>query len=389
MGSGTQRRSLLPKSHSKKELKRKKYVSFSPYARCLKMESQNLTDEEKSNMWWRKSDYDDFARVSRIISKAMLESGSEIWLKSKSLTSNEGSETECEIKVNRPRKTKDDTMIESLSSSSSILNAPLHHGFLSKNNSQEFYEMRNKWWHRFGHSRRGLEHIASNVEGKQRRLNARSAILSIMDEQQRQSIFLPKGYADVDKFRTIYLRESQWAGILARTAGESDADAVKKKFDESRRKPRDYFVKKHFDKKCENIATSNEIHLPIFMQDTIVSMQSSKKINLDSNTISQICFRNSKVMRLGSKLHVNKNSEGKPKTKTSNESGHCGSFTINEEKKSEANDDEAPTSLASAEYSSSSLAKIAASWGVDESQEDMSSLLKGVGISAQLNITVG
>jgi len=403
-GSTTPRRSLFPKSYTEKEPKKERNVSFSPYARCLKIESQNFTDEEKSQMWWQKSDYEDFARVGRIISKAMLEGGSEIWLRSKSTpvtATTPGSVEEGESKANSPAISQDDCMIDSLSSSSTDGNPPLHHDFISDSSSQEFCEIRNKWWHKFSHSRRGLEHIASNAEGRQRHLNGRSAIESVIEEQERQQMFLPKGYADVDKFRTIYLQQTQWARILARAAGESDADAVQTNFDERRRRPREYYLKKHFDNNSDYIATSNEIRLPVFMEDSISSNGPSKIMDLDANTVSQICFRNSQVIPVSSKLQKrkkkNRKSEGKDKTKTLKKSENYGLSSLCEEKKSETEDnknsDDAnfsdDTSSSSSEESSSSLAKIAAGWGVDEAQEHMSSVLIGMGVSAKPKITVG
>jgi len=347
-GLSAPRRTLFTTSYSKKEVKKEKNVSFSPYARCLKLESQNLTAQEKTNMWWQKSDYDEFARVGRIISKAMLQGGSEIWLRSKS-------------------------------PSSSLT--------LSGSNTDE---MRDKWWCKFGHSRRGLEHIASNAEGRQRYMNGRSAIQSVMQEQQRQRMFLPKGYADVDKFRTVYLKERLWARILARALGESDADAVDTNFDESRRKPRKYYLKKHFDNNSDYISTSNELHLPIFMKAIITSKRSNKKLNLDDNTASQIQrrFQKSKVIPVSSKSQEEKNkrSEGKAKTK---KFANLESSTANEEEKYEGNDADNNDDASIEGPSSSYLAKVAAGWGGDESQEDMSSVLIGMGISTKPKMTVG
>mmetsp|Transcript_19636 Transcript_19636/g.48864 ORF Transcript_19636/g.48864 Transcript_19636/m.48864 type:complete len:408 (+) Transcript_19636:183-1406(+) len=399
--STTPRRSLFPKSYAKKGTKKGRNVSFSPYARCLKLESQNLTDEEKSKMWWQKSDYEDFARVGKIISKAMLEGGSEIWLRSKSSPlspTKSGTEEGGESYDDSPAITKDDCMIES---SSTVGNLPLHHDFIAVSSSQEFCQISNKWWHKFDHSRRGLEHITSNAEGRQRHLNGRSAIQSVIEEQQRQMMFLPKGYADVDKIRAAYLQQTQWARILARAAGESDADAVQTNFDESRRKPREYYLKKHFENNRDYLSTNIEIRLPVFMEDTISSKRSNKITNLDANTASQICFRNSQVVPMSSKLQKqkkkNRKSEGKEKAKASKKSANRGPSSLCEEKKSEDDDtknredanNSDDTSSSSSEDSSSSLAKMAAGWGVDEVHESMSSVLIGMGISTKPKITVG
>lgn len=362
-------------------------MSFSPYVRCLKMEQQNLTDEEKASMWWQKSDYEDFARVSRIISKAMLEGGSEVWLRSNSPL---GSETDCKTKGTSPTKSMDDTLIESLSSTA--LNPPLHHDFILESNSEKYYEMRDKWWHKFGHSRRGLEHIASHAEGRQRLLNGRSAIRSIMEEQQRQNMFLPAGYYDVDKFRTVYLKETLWARILARAAGESDADAVQSGFDEPRRKPREYYVKKHFDNNPDYYTSrGNKANIPIFMKSSISQKRFIEKINLDANTVSQICFRNSQGKPLSNEQQdKKKRGEARVKTKSPTVFDGLELSARNEEKKVDvSNDGDASTSIKPKEDTSSSLAKMAAGWGVDETQEDMSSVLIGMGITVTPNITIG
>ena len=54
-------------------------------------------------------------------------------------------------------------------------------------------------------------HITSNAEGRQRYLNGRSVIRCVIEEQQRQRMFLPKGYAGIEKFRTVCLKETHWA----------------------------------------------------------------------------------------------------------------------------------------------------------------------------------
>ena len=373
------RRSLFQKTYSKKGSKKKKNVSFSPYARCLKLEPQSLSKEEESKLWWQKSDYEEFARVGRTISKAMLEGGSEVWLTSKSPKSTSkrsGRNTEFDNATNSPSRSKDDTMIDSSSSSSSTVNQPLHHGIMSEHSSQEFYEMRNKWWHKFGHSRRGLEHIASRNEGRQRLSNCRSAIRSVMEEQKRQMMFLPKGYADVEKFRTIYRKETRWAGILAHAAGESDADAVKTNFDESCRKPREYYLKKHLDINGED--------LPAFMKDTISPSRSRQKLNLDANTVSQICFRKSKIAPMISKTQPEKHLQ---------ETSKHSDTAVTNELNCNHDDSKIKNSSSSKSFctknSSPSLAKMAAGWGGDEAPEDMSAVLIGMGVSTRSNRTVG
>eukprot|EP00536_Pseudo-nitzschia_multiseries_P016894 jgi/Psemu1/138694/gw1.1277.2.1 len=238
------RRSLFPKAYTNKKAqqqpKKEKHVSFSPYARCLKLEPLNLTEEEKAELWWQKDDYEDFSRIGKIISKAMLEGGSEVWLRSK-----------CSSSLSSP----------SPSPSPSSSPTPIDSEQQELLGSSE--EIQTKWWHRFGHSRRGLEHItASGAEGRQRHSTARSAIRCVLDEQKRQRLFPPKkttttttttkGYnnnncccLDADKFRSVYHPKTQWARLLARAAGDSDADAVRTNFDETKRKSREHYLRRH------------------------------------------------------------------------------------------------------------------------------------------------
>ncbi len=358
-----------------------------------------MSDEDKSQIWWQKSDYEEFARVGRIISEAMLEGGSEIWLRSSSLLSYPGKSSdngEGNGKFNVPTATKDDSMIESSLSSPDVANPPMHNDCNFENNSNESCDIRKKWWHKFGHSRRGLEHIASDAEGRQRHTSCRSAMRAAIEEQQRQMMFLPKGYADVDKIRTAYLRQTHWARILARAAGESDADAVRTNFDEARRKPREFYLKKQYDVYPDCILTSNEIRFPIFMEAAMSSKRTIKKLKLDAHTQSQICFRESQVLSASGKLQKNNNdgSEGRGEPKSA--SRRMSSLRKDEKaqidhtrKSGDANNsDDVPLSP-SRKSPKLSLAKMAAGWGADDAKEDMSSVLLGMGISAKHNITVG
>ena len=371
-GTTTQRRSLFPKTYTKKESKKGRHVSFSPYARCLKLEAQNLSDEDKSRMWWQKSDYEEFARVGRIISKAILEGGSEIWLRSSPLLSSPGKSID-NGEGNGPKTTKDDSIIGSSLSSSDAENPLRHHDNDSENNSDEFCEIRNKWWHKFGHSRRGLEHVASDAEGRQRLASCRSGIRSVIEEQQRQRMFLPKGYADVDKIRTAYLRQTHWARILARAAGESDADAVRTNFDEARRKPREFYLKKQRDIYPDCILTSNEVRLPFFMEMTMLSKQTVKKLNVDAH-------KGSDELKSSKRKISSLCEDEKAQIDQTRKSGDAN------------NSDDVPMSPSrspSRISPKSSLAKRAAGWGIEDGHEDMSSVLIGMGIASKHNITVG
>ncbi|VEU38483.1 unnamed protein product [Pseudo-nitzschia multistriata] len=210
-------------------------------------------------------------------------------------------------------------------------------------------------------------------------------------------MFLPKGYFDVDKFRSVYLKQTHWARLLALAAGESDTDAVQTNFDESRRKPREHYLKKHFDNNIDNAATNNDVDIPNFMKTIVSTARPTKKLNLDANTISQICFRNSQIdpRSDNSKLkgHNNKKKNkvtGKTQLSSKPAAPESPSSPDEEGKAKETvvNDD---ASTSTEDSSTSNLAKMAAGWGGDESssQEDMSFVLIGMGIAEKPNITVG
>jgi hypothetical protein len=268
----TARRSLFPSSYSKKQARKNKNltVTFSPYARQKLVESvKHMSEVEKTDVWYQKSDYEDFAKVSRIISKAMLEGGSEVWLMSKSPTADTHAPT-----VQAAAK----NVIES----STLGEAPSRRDLRAV---KTFNDTRSEWWTKFGHSRRGLEHIASVCEGKQRHRNVRESIQAVLDEQKMQKMFLPAGYFDTDKIRSVYVQQTHWARALARAMGEADADEVKCNFDAAKRKPREFFLKAHLSKDA-----SDSENLPSFMQAVLAI--SSNKLDLDANTMSQIRFRN-------------------------------------------------------------------------------------------------
>lgn len=384
--SAASRRSLFPTSYAKKSKKEEKNVSFSPYARCLRLEPQDLTEDDKSELWWQKDDYEDFARAGRIISKAMLEGGSEIWLRS------EPSSVPKDRGPLSSKKTMDDTTIDTSSPTSTT---PLHHDFITESESQEYNDMQGKWWHKFGHSRRGLEHITNISEGRERQSTSKSSIRSVLEEQKRQEMFLPKGYFDVDKFRSVYRQATHWARLLARAAAESDQDAVQTKFNEARRKTREHYLKKHFDTQSDCAITDAD--LPCFMT-TSSPMRPTKRINLDANTMSQICFRRKQAV--GSektKLSQVLLDKSQPQTDENEtrrtENAEQFSTSLIEEKKSEDDDDNHTVTSTCTEDSSTSLAKIAAGWGKDESSSPLSPSKKhmciDLSISSTPNITIG
>lgn len=232
-------------------------VSFAPMARVVTVKSRNDMDhDEKSDIWWQKVDYDDFRKTGRIITRAMLEGGSDLWLSSQPTTSKTEKDSD-----------KDDP-------------------------ADTISAQGDKWWHKFGHSRRGLEHVVSMDEGRQRQLNVKRAIHSVLEEQARQRLGRRQ---DAERLRHVSMQYTSWARDLALASGASDADAVESKFADDR-KSREFYLLK--------IARSSPLtgadrHVPDFMQPAIQAVMSPRLAKkgvpsphvLDANTAAQIRYR--------------------------------------------------------------------------------------------------
>ena len=55
--------------------------SFSPYARVLAIESQkDLSEEEKNDIWWQKSDYEEFRKATTKLVQTMMNENIHGWL---------------------------------------------------------------------------------------------------------------------------------------------------------------------------------------------------------------------------------------------------------------------------------------------------------------------
>ena len=262
-----QRRSLFPHYDDSKatpmEQRIRHHVSFSPMARVVTVKSRaDMTFMEKSAVWWQKQDYEDFKKTGRIIAKAMLEGGFEVWLATnKSWQLKQLAKTTAGTVSQQPRAyhLTERTQIDR-----------------SQNPGQVSSEG-NKWWNQFGHSRRGLEHIASLDEGRQRQGNVRTAIRMVIDEQRRQKIYRKE---DPEKLRTVSLQHTAWARDLSLAAAESDTEAVQSNFSEQAR-TREYYMLRF------SLANANATYarqIPAFMTHVGVSP-------LDAHTSSQIRFR--------------------------------------------------------------------------------------------------
>ena len=253
------RRLLFPSYEEKTVTKKNLNVNFSPMARVVTIKSLKDMDlAEKSSIWWQKADYDEFRKTGRMVSKVMLQGGSEIWL-----ATNQSWQLPNQGKA-----------------------ATLRHAM----ENIDSHDTRDKWWHKFGHSRRGLEHIASIDEGRQRQSNVKTSINAIVTEQKRQKVFHRE---DPDKLRMISIQNTSWAKDLAIASGASDADAVTKKFDDESRRSREFYLLKFSrptpgaDHNTSSSATKQPV--PAFMKPMVsLKLQPNR---LDANTTSRIKFR--------------------------------------------------------------------------------------------------
>ena len=125
-----------------------------------------------------------------------------------------------------------------------------HNSSASENTGDNFG---NKWWCKFGHSRRGLEHIVSSSEGKARQQSVLLAIQMILEEQKRQRVTRTR---DPNKLRNVALQYTSWARDLALAAGAADNEAVETNFDVSAKSRSHHFAEKskHLLLKDNNIA---------------------------------------------------------------------------------------------------------------------------------------
>jgi len=98
----------------------------------------------------------------------------------------------------------------------------------------------NKWWCKFGHSRRGLEHIASHSEGKARQQSVLLSIRMTLEEQRRQRATRTK---DPNKLRNVAMQYTSWARDLALAAGTADAEAVSSNFHQAAKCRAHHFAK--------------------------------------------------------------------------------------------------------------------------------------------------
>lgn len=263
------RRSLFPQYETSNKLKKNLTARFASMARVVTVKSKNdMSEKEKGDVWWQKSDYEEFRKTGRMITRAMLEGGSEIWLASNQSWL-------------QPNQSRASTLKSAYTMSG-------RHQAMNKSQKAAYEKARDKWWHKFGHSRRGLEHIASMDEGRQRQQNVRTAIRAVIEEQRRQKVFHRE---DSEKLRMASISLSAWARDLSMAAGASDADAVRANFDEDGRKSREFYLLKFARANTTGgtapTSKGGMNNVPAFMQP-ILALKNNR---YDANTVSQIRFR--------------------------------------------------------------------------------------------------
>ncbi|KAL9188173.1 hypothetical protein ACHAXT_006551 [Thalassiosira profunda] len=222
-----------------------KSINFNPMARVLTIPSRkDIPLHQKAQVWWQKCDYDEFKKTGRIISKAMECGGSEIWLASSNAWGSKAS-----------RSRKIDTDLTASENASDRSHSEEYRKALSKYVTEERKDGdaegdSNKWWCKFGHSRRGLEHVASSSEGRARQQSVLMAIRMVLEEQKRQRASRTK---DPNKLRNVCMQYTSWARDLALAAGAADAEAVASNFD-----PTAACRAQHFAKRLN--VNSNSMH---------------------------------------------------------------------------------------------------------------------------------
>lgn len=370
--STRQRRSLFPAYERKMREKKDLHTTFSPMARVVTIKSiKDMSEEEKADIWWQKHNYEEFRKTGRMITRAMLEGGSEIWLA-----------------TNRSWQMPNQGKAATLQNASSL--ADQHAAFQKgdRNAKIQYEDTRDKWWHKFGHSRRGLEHIASIDEGRQRQANVKSSIKTVLDEQRRQKAFHRE---DPEKLRMVSIQNTAWARDLALASGASDADAVTKNFDDESRKSREFYLLKFsranmLTQGTNSTTTGSEKVMPAFMEP-MMSMQIPAN-RLDAHTTSQIRYRQKQHQRTasggGSALSTRPTSAHH--RTLSAPSAVSGSSDAQSDLASEAphripiRDDSSTVSGDSDVPSSAkSLAKMAAGYADGVEEGDMSAVLSGMG----------
>ncbi len=256
----------------------RKTVSFSPMARVMNVTARaDMSFFSRSLIWWQKNDYDDFKKTGRIIAQAMLCGGSEIWLQ----TSNAWGKKLGGSPLKRGNAADQQNALE-VQDNQDHLNALKKYGVTLTDEEEKDEDVGSKWWCKFGHSRRGLEHIVSIEEGRQRQRFVNIAVRAVLDEQRRQRITRK----DPSKIAAVSMQYTSWARDLAIASGAADAEAVKSNFN-SQAKCRIHHLRRGLNGKTAQPSNVENLHIP--SASFILSANSALTAKvLDANTDSSL-----------------------------------------------------------------------------------------------------
>eukprot|EP00522_Entomoneis_paludosa_P012123 CAMPEP_0172447218 /NCGR_PEP_ID=MMETSP1065-20121228/6569_1 /TAXON_ID=265537 /ORGANISM="Amphiprora paludosa, Strain CCMP125" /LENGTH=1158 /DNA_ID=CAMNT_0013198461 /DNA_START=107 /DNA_END=3580 /DNA_ORIENTATION=+ len=190
--------------------RKKKRIHFSTMARVILPQKHGSSAEEdewlESDVWWQRSDYDEFKKVGELISRAVLSGDmSNVWLY----------HAEDEEKV---------------------------HDFDIGDHQDELPG--DAWWRAFGHSSRGLEHVVHVQDGQQRREQVDASIKTVLEVERKNRATTNSANMLVSEapgsqpapddekdqhwhdIRNAYVHKTRQAQERARQRGEQDAAVV-------------------------------------------------------------------------------------------------------------------------------------------------------------------
>lgn len=331
-----------------------KNVTFSPMARVTTINARkDMTFMERSKVWWQRSDYEDFKKTGRIIAKAMLEGGSEIWLQTSDAW---GAKQHANKNTLISHSDEYRRALREYSGSKHELDDESHSAINE-----------DKWWCKFGHSRRGLEHVVTVEEGRQRQKNVNMSHNAVMDEQRRQRMTRTK---DVKKLAQVYANYTHWARDLAIASGSADAHAVRSNFNQ------DYKNRTYFLRQSKENASSKQCSLN---EPSLVAI-------LDANTPTNIILRQQEQI----KKEYSASKASKPTNKLKDtESSSSKENTVGNDASEDG--DSSMTAIHDPLPSQASIAKKAAGFSADgDNDMKMSAVLSGLGgVNTNMAQTVG
>jgi len=185
--------------------KEEKQVKFDGQAKvCDTPSPYSVPLLARNQIWWQRNELDDFRKAARIITKEFITCKSEIWL--------------WDSKQEHDKQEPVDEEEESES-------------------DDELYG--SKWWCRFGHSRRGLEHLCDLREGRSRQKNALLATKAVLNEQRCQTMV---GHINEERLALVSLLNTTWARDLAHASGLADEEVALNKSSSQRKSRNDYVL---------------------------------------------------------------------------------------------------------------------------------------------------